>query len=136
VLNVRDCSYKWYLLRKIYMIKENCVVLTGAPGSGKSTILKILREKGYCCINEPVREVIAEQRAIRGSGVSDKNPALFVELMLSRAILRYHEIRRRADSLCGDSSRGSEVPQSSATHNWYTLPFRGWLYQSYGLCQR
>jgi predicted ATPase len=114
------------------MIKENCIVLTGAPGSGKSTILRVLREKGYCCINEPAREIIAEQRAIRGSGVSDKNPALFIELMLSRAILRYHEIRSVAEPVFFD--RG--VADNIAYAMLYNLPFEhGWaaaeLYRSH-----
>jgi predicted ATPase len=74
------------------MIKENCIILTGAPGSGKSTLLKLLREKGCTCIDEPARQIIAEQRHIGGSGVADKNPSLFLELMLSRAMFQYDNV--------------------------------------------
>ena len=69
------------------MLNNNCVILTGAPGSGKSTTIKKLRELGCLCINEPAREIIAEQRSIDGQGLSEKEPKLFIELMLSRAIL-------------------------------------------------
>ncbi len=67
------------------MIKNNCYILTGAPGSGKSAIIDEIKKDTHC-VNEFAREVIAEQRAIQGDGLYDKNPLLFKELMLSRAI--------------------------------------------------
>jgi predicted ATPase len=71
------------------MIKNNYFILTGAMGAGKSTILKQLREKGYLCVDEPARPILEEQRGIEGEGVPEKNPELFVQLMLSRAINQY-----------------------------------------------
>lgn len=68
------------------MIKENCFVLTGDPGSGKSSILNAIAKKGVTCVTEFARAIIAQQRAIDGDGLYDKNPQLFKELMLSRAI--------------------------------------------------
>ncbi|MDF1684214.1 MAG: ATP-binding protein [Legionellaceae bacterium] len=68
------------------MIKENCFVLTGAPGSGKSSILDAIAKKGVTCAPEFARSIIAQQRAIGGDGVYDKDPQLFKELMLSRAM--------------------------------------------------
>lgn len=61
-------------------------VLTGAPGAGKTTLLKALRDIGYACIDEPARDILAEQRAIDAWGVPQRGPLHFVELMLSRAI--------------------------------------------------
>ena len=37
------------------------VVITGGPGTGKTTILDLLRDKGYPCHTEVSREVIKEQ---------------------------------------------------------------------------
>ena len=37
-------------------------------------------------MDEPASEILAEQRSGSGSGVPEKNPALFTELMLSRSI--------------------------------------------------
>lgn len=65
------------------------IVLTGAMGSGKSTVLEILKQKGFITVEEPARPILAEQRSIEGQGVPDKNPELFVQLLLSRAIYQY-----------------------------------------------
>lgn len=70
--------------------KPNLFILTGAPGSGKSAVLRLLQQRGIFCIEEYARQIIQEQRAIQGDGVYDINPALFKELMLSRAISLFH----------------------------------------------
>ena len=64
-------------------------VLTGAPGSGKSALLDCLRRSGVTAIDEPARQILAEQRSFGGHGVPERDPALFVELMLSRAVFEY-----------------------------------------------
>jgi predicted ATPase len=61
-------------------------VITGAPGSGKTPIVRELIALGFSGVNEPAREVLAEQRATGGSSVHDTDPRLFCHLMLSRAI--------------------------------------------------
>ncbi len=60
--------------------------LTGAPGSGKTPVIRELIALGFTLIAEPAREVIAEQPAIDGNGVYDRDPGLFLELMLECAI--------------------------------------------------
>src|SRR5690349_509394 len=64
-------------------------VLTGSPGSGKTPILRQLVQRGFLGVDEPAREILAEQRASGGDGVFDKNPQLFCDLMLERAIAGY-----------------------------------------------
>ncbi len=61
-------------------------VITGPPGSGKTPLVRELVEQGFSGVEEPARAVIAEQRAIDGEGVYDRNLRLFWELMLRRAI--------------------------------------------------
>ena len=39
----------------------SCFIITGAPGTGKSTLLESLRESGYCCYSEISRQVIREE---------------------------------------------------------------------------
>jgi len=68
-------------------------VITGPPGSGKSTILRELGKAGWSVVDEPARQVLAEQRSFGGGGVPERDPALFVELMLSRAIERYRAMQ-------------------------------------------
>src|SRR6185436_18055323 len=68
------------------------VVITGPPGSGKTPIVRELVASGFTGVAEPAREVIAEQRAIGGDGVYDKNPRLFLNLMMSRAVADFRRM--------------------------------------------
>jgi predicted ATPase len=63
-------------------------VLTGAPGSGKTATLDHVGE-GVVRVGEPAREILAEQRAAGGEGVPDRDPALFVDLLLRRSIEKH-----------------------------------------------
>lgn len=65
------------------------IVMTGAMGSGKSTVLALLKAKGFMTVDEPARPILAEQRSIEDEGVPEKNPKLFTQLLLSRAIYQY-----------------------------------------------
>ena len=67
-------------------------VVTGAPGSGKTPIVRELVRLGFLGVNEPAREIVAEQRAIGGNAVYDKDPQLFCDLMLERAIADYDRL--------------------------------------------
>ena len=64
-------------------------VLTGAMGAGKSTVINRLAQKGFICVHEPAREILAEQRSIDADGVPEKDAGLFTRLMLSRAVNNY-----------------------------------------------
>ena len=73
------------------MTKTNFYVLSGAMGGGKSTVLSRLRDFGIHCVPEPARQILAEQRLIKATGVPEKNADLFGMLMLSRSIHNYYE---------------------------------------------
>lgn len=68
-------------------------VITGAMGSGKSTVLKLLQAEGLSVIEEPARQILAEQRSIGDEGVPEKNPKFFTQLLLSRAIYQYKQMQ-------------------------------------------
>jgi predicted ATPase len=72
---------------------KSLLVITGPPGSGKTPLVRELMASGFTGIAEPAREVIAEQRAIGGDGVYDKNPLLFLNLMVSRAVADFRRYR-------------------------------------------
>ena len=68
---------------------NNFFILTGAPGTGKSSLLAALQAYKVNIVEEPARAILAEQRKINGEGTYEQNPFLFKELMLSRMIHQY-----------------------------------------------
>ncbi|NYV73993.1 AAA family ATPase [Streptomyces sp. UH6] len=61
--------------------RERFVVITGGPGSGRSTLVDRLRGMGHARSVEAGRGVIQDQVAIGGSALPWADPALFAELM-------------------------------------------------------
>ena len=72
---------------------RDLIVLTGAPGTGKTAILDRL-SVDVSGVPEPAREVLAEQRAVGGEGTPDRDPRLFVQLLLRRSIDTYEAALR------------------------------------------
>jgi predicted ATPase len=68
-------------------------ILTGAPGSGKTAILDIIGSEIHS-VREPAREILAEQRSVGGAGTHDRDPSLFVDLLLQRSIAKHEAARR------------------------------------------
>src|SRR5262245_17592849 len=77
------------------------IILTGAPATGKSAILYALGGE-FRCIDEPAREVLAEQRASGGRGTWDQDPALFVDLLLQRSVEKYEAARSNGGTVIFD----------------------------------
>jgi predicted ATPase len=75
------------------MDPANLYILTGAPGSGKTAILDHVGPE-ICCVSEPAREILAEQRAVDGAGTPDRDPSLFVDLLLRRSIDKHEAAQR------------------------------------------
>jgi predicted ATPase len=98
-------------------MKDNYYILTGAMGSGKSTVINELKDKALTCIKEPAREILAEQRLIDGQGVPDKDPNLFCQLLLSRSIYQYKEMTANVGKILFD--RG--IPDCVAYANYFDL---------------
>ncbi|HEX9124583.1 MAG TPA: AAA family ATPase [Actinomycetota bacterium] len=76
-------------------------ILTGAPGSGKTAILDRLKGE-FRCVDEPAREVLAEQRASGARGTWDQDPSLFVHLLLQRSIEKYEAACRSGETVIFD----------------------------------
>ena len=68
--------------------RPNFHIITGGPGSGKTSIIEALRERGYRCVDEVGRKIIREQVLIGGNALHWGDRAKFLELMLSRSMRR------------------------------------------------
>lgn len=71
-------------------------VLTGGPGSGKTTLIEALRQAGFATSVEAGRGIIRDQSAIDGAALPWRGRALFAELMLSWEMRSYQVAREQA----------------------------------------
>ncbi|MCP3943936.1 MAG: AAA family ATPase [Desulfobacteraceae bacterium] len=51
------------------MHKQNFIVMTGGPGSGKTTVIEELKLRGFTCAKEIGRKIIKEQVAQAGKAL-------------------------------------------------------------------
>lgn len=64
-------------------------ILTGGPGSGKSTVLDVFERKGFLRSVEAGRAIIQDQMRIGGRALPWLDPLLFAELMLAWEMRNY-----------------------------------------------
>ena len=69
-------------------------VITGAPGTGKTAIINALKERGYSCVDENSREIIAEQMINGGEILPWKNQIAFENLISSKRAKQYASIHK------------------------------------------
>ncbi|PZT71717.1 MULTISPECIES: AAA family ATPase [unclassified Streptomyces] len=81
---------------------ERFVVITGGPGSGKSTLIDHLHGMGYARSVEAGRGVIRDQMAIGGPALPWADRALFAELMLSWELRSYRMAAGSAEPVLFD----------------------------------
>jgi predicted ATPase len=77
-------------------------VITGGPGSGKSTLVAALGRAGYSVSPEAGRQIIQEQVAISGCALPWANKARFAEAMLARDIESYRAALGRSGDVFFD----------------------------------
>ena len=77
---------------------NQCYVITGAPGTGKTAIINALKERGYSCVDEDSREIIAEQIINGGEILPWKNQIAFENLISSKRAKQYASIPK--DGTC------------------------------------
>lgn len=80
-------------------MNKEIIVLIGGPGTGKSTIIDRLREKGFCCYPEMARQVTV---AAQKEGIAQlflENPLLFSELLLEGRKKQYQNAINEPDKI-------------------------------------
>jgi predicted ATPase len=68
---------------------ERLFVLTGGPGSGKSTLIEVLGQAGYGSMVEAGRSIIQDQVLVGGQALPWADPVAYAELMLSWEMRSY-----------------------------------------------
>jgi len=66
-------------------------VITGPPGSGKTTMLRELEQLGFVCMPEVARQIIQEQVRTGGTALPWSDREEYTRLMLKRSIESYQQ---------------------------------------------
>lgn len=68
------------------------IVITGGPGTGKSTLIKLFERNGYPCLHEVSREVILQARKEGHEQLFLNNPILFSEKLIEGRLKQFHQL--------------------------------------------
>ncbi|UII76077.1 ATP-binding protein [Flagellimonas sp. HMM57] len=104
------------------------VVITGAPGTGKTSIINDLESKGFHCFHEIIRDMTSEAKMNGESNEFISNPLLFVDdamqfnkdLLYGRA--KHHEESQRLNVTLSFFDRG--VPDVLAYMDFFEQAYR------------
>lgn len=69
----------------------NAIVISGGPGSGKTTLINALKKHGFNCSDEISRQLIQEQVILKTENLPWKNLSSFAQLALERMIGEYEK---------------------------------------------
>ena len=103
---------------------NNFIVITGGPGAGKTTLIHELGQRGYSCVAEVARAVIAAELDKGGSALPWQDKALFMQRMFEGSVADFWHTaggpgpvffdRGLPDTLCYAALEG--LPVSDAMH--------------------
>lgn len=74
----------------IFKVDKKIILLIGGPGSGKTSIINKLTQKGYICYPEISRQVTLEAKKTGIEQLFLKEPLLFSELLLKGRIDQFN----------------------------------------------
>lgn len=111
------------------------IIITGGPGTGKSTLLQALQEKGYYCFPEISRSIIQQQAGLNQGCFPWFNLSAFSELVFQRMVKQYQTSENLNDFCFFDRAipdiiayldyAGLEIPEI------YYEPMQNFLFQNY-----
>jgi predicted ATPase len=81
--------------QSMHSASDRFFVLTGGPGSGKTTLVEALKARGHATTEEAGRGVIREEMQNSGSGLPWGDRARFAELMFDWELGSYRDAERQ-----------------------------------------
>lgn len=78
-------------------MEKEIIVITGGPGTGKSTIIDTLIAKGYACYPEISREVTLEAKKRGIEQLFLTEPLLFSQMLLDGRLKQYQNAHQEAN---------------------------------------
>jgi predicted ATPase len=75
------------------MYQANYFIISGGPGSGKTSIIEKLAARGFTTVAETGRAILREQAEAGGNATHDGDAAAYGGLMLKRAVADYKRMR-------------------------------------------
>ncbi len=80
-------------------MQKKIIVIIGGPGSGKTSIINELIDKGFCCYPEISREVTLRAKADGIEQLFLTNPILFSELLLEGRIQQFKNAQNESHEI-------------------------------------
>ncbi len=74
------------------MQHPNFFIISGGPGSGKTSIIERLTARGFATVDETGRAILREQAETGGTATHTGDAAAYGELMLARGIADYRRM--------------------------------------------
>lgn len=101
--------------------KNNCYVITGGPGVGKTTLLNELSKYNFKIVPEDAREIIKQEIENDGDGLPWKDKEHYTYLMLDKAFESYKSVHHNEietyffdrgilDAICYADMIGLKIP--------------------------
>lgn len=84
------------------MLKNNFFILTGGPGSGKSSLLSLIEETGLLCVPEVARILIKDQLEKGGNALPWGDLTTYSRLMMEYSVADYEENLSREETVFFD----------------------------------
>jgi predicted ATPase len=119
------------------IIRNECSIITGGPGMGKTTLIAALQGQGYMTVPESGREIIREQVAVGGDALPWANRQEFAREMFRRDLTRFLQLPVQAGrvffdrgfpdtigylELCG-LDVPAEMPEAAMRYRYHTQVF-------------
>lgn len=71
-------------------IDQTIYVITGGPGSGKTTVLNQLKSLKFLCFDEAARQIIQDQIELKGNAIPWQDRDTFNKFVLERMIEKFY----------------------------------------------